>query len=504
MSDSSPKSRLPAAPRLTLHQAIRKLHPVSIHGSPATTFRGLTADSRCVKPGNIFIAIRGNTVDGHRFIQQSIAAGAVAIIADTPAPPSLVAHNATWIQVRNTAKALGALSSMVYGDPSRKMQLLAVTGTNGKTTVAHILYQLLTRTGFMTGFLGTTGYRYHRSSGLTNFTTPPPPRLQSILRAMHLSGMSHVSMEVSSHALSQERLHGIKIAVAGFTNLSRDHLDYHRSMESYGHAKARLFNDYAASACFNLDDPFGNELAEGCSLPSLTVSARGNSKANLYLSKLHVDISGSHAILRGIPDFEGLGISTGLVGPFNMENIIVALGMGYLAGGNPRLMVDALPDVTGAPGRLERVHGDPHIFVDYAHSPDALRNVLQTLNSMKKGRLICVFGAGGNRDIGKRPLMGETAASLADIVIVTSDNPRTEEPSRIIEDILAGANSASRFGKIHVEPDRRRAICLGVELATRDDILLLAGKGHENYQETATGRVHFDDREEIRKAIAIL
>lgn len=484
-----------------LRVILDSIHTVAREGALDGSVARLTYDSRQVEPDTLFVAVRGLWVDGHDYIDAAIAAGASAIVAET-APPADRPSHVTWLQVADSEVALGLAADAFYGRPSSSLKVLAVTGTNGKTTVGWLLWEMLDALGSRPGFVGTVEHRFAGVRRKTIFTTPPSADLHALLGEMRDAGCTHVALEASSHGLAQNRLAGLSVAVGGFTNLSRDHLDYHHTMEAYLAAKALLFRAFAPRACFNIDDPAGRRLAGDYAGETLTVSARGDASADLWLSELRLGLDGSSARLHGTGPAP-VELEMRLIGRHNVENAMVALGMASLAGVPPGDAISALAQVHGAPGRLEPVPGPRHVVVDYAHTPDALENVLEALRQLTDGRVICVFGAGGDRDPGKRPFMGEVAARLADLPVVTSDNPRTEEPRAIIHDILTGVPAEAR-GRLRVEPDRRAAIALGISLAEAEDVVLIAGKGHEDYQILGEERIHFDDREEAAAVLATL
>ncbi len=521
-------------PHPTPAELAQAVSPRATFGSAeamAAALTALTYDSRQVKPGAVFVAVRGLWVDGHAYIDAALQAGARAIIAETPPPGPLDGvPPVAWLQVDDGARALGLAADAFYGHPSRALDVLAVTGTNGKTTVAWLLHQLyealpapLRRCA---GLVGTVENRFAGVRRPTIFTTPPSADLHALLAEMRDAGCGVVALEASSHGLAQERLAGLRVAVAGFTNLSRDHLDYHETMEAYRDAKARLFRDLAQAAVFNVDDAVGRALARELAerrggARTLTVSPSGQQEADLMADGLTCDLDGSRLVLRGprlAAAREGapptLPWRLRLVGRHNVENALVALGMAHLQGVPLEAAARALEGAAGAPGRLERVPGPRNVIVDYAHTPDALANVLAAVRDVAPpaGRLLCVFGAGGDRDPGKRPEMGATVAAGADVVVVTSDNPRTEDPATIVAQVADGARAAGTRREpgedpatwLHVEVDRRAAIAWAVGQAGPEDVVLIAGKGHEDYQILGTERVPFSDREEAARAMAAL
>ncbi len=497
---SAPTTRTPA--RLsTLLSGV----PITALVGPDALVDHLCADSREVGPGGLFVAARGFLADGsvtpggHAFIAAARAAGVAAIVAETAPPPDLPA-TLTWAQVPDSAFALAMIAAAFHGHPARDVAVLATTGTNGKTTVSYLLYDVLRATGHRPGLLSTVELLIGSERLPTIFTTPPSPAFQALLARMRDEGCTHAVVEASSHGLHQHRMAAFEVAVGGFTNLSRDHLDYHATMAQYRAAKATLFDRLARAACFNVDDLAGAELAAAFSRgPKLTVSAKGDPAADVYAVDPTFDLDGCRATL--ITPAGELPLELRLIGAHNLENALVALGMLHLAGLPLADAVAALGQARGARGRLERVDGPRHVFVDYAHTPDALDSVLAGLRRLTAGRLICVFGAGGDRDTGKRPQMAAAAARHADLVVVTSDNPRTEDPAAIVADVAAGLPPAA--ARI-VEVDRRAAIAAALAAADPDDVVPIAGKGHEDYQIIGTTRHDFSDVEVARQAMEAL
>ncbi len=460
---------------------------------------GYTYDSRQVVAGSVFVAVSGLWVDGHDYVDQALAAGATLVIAESEPPASLNA-DVTWVQVKDSAQVLGEAADAFYGSPSSRMTAFAVTGTNGKTTVTSMIWEVLDVLGVRPGLVGTVEHRFGEVRRKTIFTTPPSADLHALLAEMQDAAVTHVALEASSHGLSQHRLAGARLDVAGFTNLTQDHLDYHQSMDAYFDAKARLFRELVERAVFNVDDPAGRRLADEMVAAGgriLTFSVNG-ADADLRATDITCRIDGARATV--VSPWGGLDLRLDLVGAHNVANALTTLGMLTLAEFDPHAVVAALRHVKGAAGRLEVVPGARHVLVDYAHTPDALDNVCSALRPLTEGRLIVVFGAGGDRDPGKRPQMGATVQRWADVALVTSDNPRTEAPGSIVEDILAGMTPGPQ---VVVELDRRAAIEAGIRLADGPgDVVLIAGKGHEDYQVLGADRVHFDDREEAARVLA--
>ena len=470
-------------------------------------------DSRLVKPGDTFVAVRGAASDGARFVPQALAAGAARIVSEEAPPPDLPAV-VEWERVPDSRAAAAALACEDAGHPSRRLSVVGVTGTNGKTTIANLVRRALEGCGVPCGLLSTIENDV-RPLALSapvpaHNTTPGPVELQGLFRDALAGGCRAVSMEVSSHALDQRRADGTRLACAVFTNLTQDHLDYHRTMEAYYAAKRRLFLELAPRASVvNADDEWGARLlgelpgAVGDAAPRVLWSYGFTAGCDLRIRNLSLGPRGS-AFDLALPGGRGeAAIRTALLGRHNALNLAAAFGAALSFGLDPAAIAAALSAAPPVRGRLEpvRVPGSPAaFFVDYAHTPDALRNVLRTLRELTRARLFAVFGAGGDRDRGKRPLMGEACAELADELVVTSDNPRSEDPGAIIRDVLAGIPDAMR-AHAAVEPDRRTALRRAVAMANREgDVVLVAGKGHEDYQIFADRTVHFDDREELLAA----
>lgn len=459
----------------------------------------VTADSRAVTPGSLFVALprrpeAGFRHDGHDFIAAAVAAGAAAVVgcdpdrvADAGGRPVLLVDDPRWLLPR--------LAARFYGDASQALQLVGVTGTNGKTTTCYLLDQILVACGWRTVLAGTVETRLAGEARPAQTTTPDPVSLQRMWREAVERGVRGGCMEVSSHALDQHRVDATRFEVAVFTNLTQDHLDYHSSLEAYFEAKARLFapdeHGWAPRAVVNLDDPAGRRLLERGLRQPLTFGL--DAAADVHPGGLTGDASGSRFEV-----FTPAGSwhqSLRLPGRFNVANALAALAAALALGLDLPTCAAALERAHGAPGRLDRVDlGQPFgVFVDYAHTPDALENVLRAARGFCAGALVCVFGCGGDRDRGKRPQMGRIAATLADRVVVTSDNPRTEPPEAVIADILAGIEPTLP-ATVDVEPDRRAAIGLALARAEPHDIVVIAGKGHEDYQILGTTKVDFDDR----------
>ena len=460
-------------------------------------------DSRRVVPGALFAAICGHRIDGHTFVPDALARGAAALLVQRPlaAPvPVLVSPD-----VRRT---LAQMAAAFYGRASERLFVVGVTGTNGKTTTAYLVEGVLAAAGHRVGVVGTIDYHYGAKTVANPVTTPESLDLQRILAEMDAAGVTHVIMEVSSHALDQHRVEAVCFDVGVFTNLTQDHLDYHADMAAYWRCKRRLFTEllphgpkaHRGAAVVNIDDPHGRELAAELTLPCLTCGTAACSR--IRPASWNVTTTGLAARLD--TPAGPIDIASPLVGRHNLDNVMAAVGCGILAGAAPAAIARGIAAVPRVAGRLERVP-DPlgrHVYVDYAHTPDALKNVLSALRPLATGRLVCVFGCGGDRDRGKRPLMGEIVARLSDLAVVTSDNPRSESPLSIIEQILPGLRRCQATDRWLVEPDRATAIERALALARPGDTVLIAGKGHETYQILADRTIRFDDREVVRRALA--
>jgi len=455
---------------------------------------GVTSDSRQVAPGSVFVAIRGGSQDGHQFIADVQERGACLVVGEDLAPRGL---QIPYLKVADPRKALAELASSFFDHPSRSLLMIGVTGTSGKTTTTYLLEAILTAAGHRVGVIGTVNFRFGSRIFPSTHTTPGAVELQGLLAEMKKAGCTAVVMEVSSHALKQERTAQIAFDGVLFTNLSPEHLDFHPDMEDYFQSKAVLFTslmDFSMAqgkkpvGTVNEEDDYGLRLASG-SFQVTRFNTRG----------LHVSLEG----IRG--EVNGIQIESGLTGGFNCSNISGAVNLAQLLKVDRAAIQKGVAGLPGVPGRLERVLNSRgvHVWVDYAHKPDALEKVLKTLRSIKKShRLITVFGCGGDRDRKKRPVMGRIAITYSDFVFVTSDNPRTENPQTIIEEILEGVSGAGENYKVEV--DRKRAIFQAIHMAKANDLVLIAGKGHEDYQILGTQKIHFDDREIATEAFQTL
>ena len=465
-----------------------------------TLIRELTLDSRKVRPGDLFLAVPGYQQDGRVHIADAIAHGAAAIAYEAEGAAKMTAASAELVPVRNLAGQLSAIAGRFYGEPSRGLHLVGVTGTNGKTSVTYLIAQALDRLGERCGIIGTLGTGFHGELVLGQHTTPDAIGVQANLASLRKQGARAVAMEVSSHGLAQGRVAALAFDVAVFTNLSRDHLDYHGSMEAYGEVKARLF-DMPGLGCrvINLDDALGRSLAQEHPDSRLITYSLEDASAYLYCPEARLDDSGIHARLV-TPQGER-SLRSPLLGRFNVSNVLAAVGA--LLGMNYALdeVLAVLQGIDGPAGRMQRLGGGdrPLVVVDYAHTPDALEKVLVALRPHARGQLLCLFGCGGDRDRGKRSLMAQVAERLADRVTVTDDNPRNEDPQQILDDIRAGFSTPEQALFV---PGRAVAIARCIESASIDDVVLLAGKGHEDYQEIKGERLPFSDLEQASTALA--
>ena len=466
----------------------------------ATLIRELTLDSRKVRPGDLFLAVPGLQHDGRRHIADAISRGAAAIAYEAEGAAHMTAESAVLVPVRRLAEQLSAIAGRFYGEPSRSLHLVGVTGTNGKTSVTYLVAQALDRMGERCGIIGTLGTGFHGELELGQHTTPDPIGVQANLANLRKQGARAVAMEVSSHGLDQGRVAALAFDVAVFTNLSRDHLDYHGSMEAYGEVKARLLKMPGLSCrVVNIDDTFGRVLAAQQLDSRLITYSLEDASAYLYCPEVRLDDDGIHARL--VTPQGQRALRSPLLGRFNVSNVLAAVGA--LLGMNYPLdeILAVLPDIEGPVGRMQRLGGGdrPLVVVDYAHTPDALEKVLGALRPHTRGKLLCLFGCGGDRDRGKRALMAEVAERLADRVVVTDDNPRNEDPSQILSEIRAGFTHPEQAAFI---PGRAEAIANCIGGSELDDVVLLAGKGHEDYQEIKGERTPFSDLDQAALALA--
>ena len=482
---------------LPLFSLLTDVNVLAQHGSADVPVAGLTLDSRQAGPGMLFCALRGTAADGHNFIEKAVALGAAVVLCETL--PAALNPTVTYVQVPDSAAALGLVASAFYGHPSRQLKLVGITGTNGKTTCATLLHKLLRELGYHCGLLSTVQNQIDETVIPSTHTTPNAIRLNELLAEMVAAGCTHACMEVSSHAVAQHRIGGLRFAGGVFTNLTHDHLDYHGTLANYRDAKKGFFDALprAAFALTNADDRNGAVMLQNSPARRETYSLRSGATFRARL----VDNSLAGLLL----EIDHREVHFRLIGVFNAYNLLAVYGAAVLLGEDATEALTVLSGLTTAPGRFEPVTVPGQAItglVDYAHTPDALENVLQTLHQTRRPgqRLITVVGCGGNRDAAKRPVMARLAAQLSDATILTADNPRDEDPLEILRQMEAGLVPPA---DAHVQTiaDRRTAIQAAVALARPGDLVLLAGKGHETYQEIKGVKTHFDDREELRAAL---
>jgi len=492
-------------------------NPAGDRGSaPGPDIASVHYRSQEVTPGGLFVAIAGRKADGHDFIEDAFRRGAAAALTQRPA-----GRGGMTIQVADTRRALADVAARFYRQPSERLTVIGITGTNGKTTTAYLVESVLAEAGFSVGVIGTINYRYAGVSHANPVTTPESLDLQRILAEMATAGVTHAVMEVSSHAIAQGRIRNCWLDAAVFTNISQDHLDFHGDMQTYWDCKQRLFTEHLtdgpkadrATAVINCSQPEGAALAAGLTCRKIRLG--GDRSSQIHAESAACDLTGIRA--RVVTPRGEIAVRSRLVGKHNVENILCAVGAAEALGLPKEAVsagIDRMPQV---PGRLEAIENDTgrFVYVDYAHTPDALENVLAAIGQLAGGRVITVFGCGGDRDRGKRPLMGAIAARHSDLAIVTSDNPRTEDPMGIIAEIESGIRplglpalsaaalaNGNQSGGYAIEPDRRRAIALAIGTARPGDTVLIAGKGHETYQIVGTTTISFDDRQEALRALA--
>ena len=500
----------------TLQDIAAQVKGASIDGQPDLAIQDIEHDSRKVQAGTLFVCIPGVHTDGHMFIPQAVRAGAVAVLstkkrADIEAMSIQLPDTVAVLTVPELDAALDVMVPYFHDYPARSMRVIGITGTNGKTTTSYITRGILRAAGYKVGLIGTIKIMVEEESFPIHNTTPDVVELQHILATMRDRGMDYVVMEVSSHALAQGRVSGIEFDTCVFTNLTQDHLDYHKTFENYRLAKAKLFDlvsqpgtKQGKTAVVNIDDESGKVMLDHAHCDHITYGIEH--EADLQATDIDVLASGAHFTLRSDAfGAAGMKLSLHITGIFNVYNVMSAVGAALAEHIAPDVIARVLADFHSVPGRFELVDAgqDFSIIVDYAHTPDGVENVLKTARQIAKRHIIAVFGCGGDRDRTKRPIMGRLAAELADVVIATSDNPRSENPEAILREVEAGVKE--KIGNKHHEciPDRRTAIRRAVELAQPDDIVVILGKGHEDYQILADRTIHFDDREEARAAVAL-
>ena len=482
---------------MRLQELLKNIKPVTIVGDVETEITGVNIDSRRIKEGHLFIAMRGTQVDGHKFIPKAIEQGARAVLCEEM--PATLADGVTYVRVESTEDAAGKAATIFYGDPSRRLKLVGVTGTNGKTTIATLLYNMFRKMGHKCGLLSTVCNYIEGEAIPADHTTPDPIELNELMGRMADAGCEYAFMECSSHAIAQKRISGLKFAGGIFTNLTRDHLDYHKTFENYRNAKKAFFDGLpkTAFAITNADDKNGMVMVQNCKAQVKTYSTRQMADFRGRILECHFE--GMYL------EIDGHEVGVQFIGKFNVSNLLAVYGAARMLGKAPDDILVVMSTLHSVSGRLEPVHSPEGYtaIVDYAHTPDALANVLNAIHEVlnKKGHVITVCGAGGNRDKGKRPLMAQEAVRQSDKVIITSDNPRFEEPQAIIDDMMAGLTAQQRKNVVTIV-DRKEAIRTACMMAQKGDVILVAGKGHENYQEIKGVKHHFDDKEVLRDIFA--
>ena len=479
---------------MKLIELLKNVEVLNTFGETEVEITGVNIDSRRIEAGHLFVAIPGTQTDGHKFIPKAIELGAAAILCERM--PEEHVEGVTYVVVESTESVVGIVATQFFGDPSRKLKLVGVTGTNGKTTIATLLYNMFRKFGHKCGLLSTVCNYIEDEAIPADHTTPDPIELNRLLAKMVEAGCEYAFMECSSHAIAQKRIGGLKFAGGLFTNLTRDHLDYHKTVENYRDAKKAFFDglEKDAFAITNADDKNGLYMVQNTKAQVKTYSIRSMADFKAKIIECHFE--GMYL------DINGKEVGVQFIGKFNVSNLLAVYGAAVMLGKQPEDILVILSTLKSVSGRLEPIHSPEGYtaIVDYAHTPDALENVLNTINEVLngKGKVITVCGAGGNRDKGKRPIMAQTAAKLSDKVIITSDNPRFEEPQDIINDMLAGLDN-KQMKKVVSIVDRKEAIRTASMMAEKGDVILIAGKGHEDYQEIKGVKHHFDDREIVRE-----
>lgn len=479
----------------SLSDLLSAIEVEQIIGSDSKEITSLECDSRKIKLGSLFVAVRGYNVDGHKFIPLVTLAGAAAIVCEEL--PERLESNVTYIKVTNSAVALGFLASQWWGNPSRKLHLVGVTGTNGKTTTATLIYEMARMMGYKAGLLSTVCNYIDSEAVPTNQTTPDPLTLNELLHRMVVAGCTYAAMEVSSHAAHQHRIAGLKFVGGVFTNLTRDHLDYHKTVEAYLSAKKSFFDNLSsdAFALTNIDDKVGLVMLQNCDAKRRTYSLRAN--ADFMGRVIESRLDGT------LMSFNGHEVETLFTGRYNAYNLTAVYGTATMLGWDAEKILVDMSRLVPVAGRFQTIHSPAGVtaVVDYAHTPDAVVNVLQAIREVTghDHNIITVVGAGGNRDKGKRPIMAREAAMRSDRVVLTSDNPRDEEPEEILREMEAGLDTPELRANVLSITDRKEAIRTAVMLAKAGDVVLIAGKGHENYQEVKGVKHHFDDCEVVKE-----
>lgn len=479
---------------MKLNELLKNVEVLNILGDAEVEITGVNIDSRQVGNGHLFVAIPGTQTDGHKFIPKAIEQGAAAILCEYF--PNRREPGITYIAVESTEDCVGEVATQFYGDPSKKIKLIGVTGTNGKTTIATLLYNMFRKFGHKCGLLSTVCNYIEDQAIPTNHTTPDPIELNMLLAQMVDAGCEYAFMECSSHAIAQKRIGGLNFAGGIFTNLTRDHLDYHGTFENYRNAKKAFFDGLSkeAFAITNIDDKNGTFMVQNCNAQIKTYSTQTMADFKAKIIECHFE--GMYI------EINGKEVGVQFIGKFNVSNLLAVYGAAVMLGKNPDDILVILSTLKSVNGRLDPIRSPEGYtaIVDYAHTPDALENVLNAIHEVLdgKGKVITVCGAGGNRDKGKRPLMAQEAVKQSDKVIITSDNPRFEEPQDIIDDMLAGLD-CKQMKKVISIVDRREAIRTACMMAQKGDVVLIAGKGHEDYQEIQGIKHHFDDKEVVKE-----
>lgn len=485
---------------MLLQDVLYKVALRSVNGSTAVNIKEVQIDSRKVKQGSLFVAVKGTAADGHLFIDKAIADGAIAVVCETL--PEVLTGNVVYVQVENSAAAAGMMAHNFFGKPSERLKLVGVTGTNGKTTIATLLYKLFTRLGYTCGLISTVENKIGEQVIPATHTTPDAVRLNALLGQMADEGCTHVFMETSSHAVHQHRVTGLQYAGGVFSNITHDHLDYHKTFDEYIRVKKAFFDSLSSSAfaISNADDKRGQVMLQNTVARKYYYSLR--TVADFKGKILDNSLAGLQMTVNDVE------VHFRLIGEFNAYNLLAVFGAAICLGEEKQTVLTALSMLTGAEGRFDYIVSPREkviAIVDYAHTPDALLNVLATIKKLKKGfeQVITVVGCGGDRDKTKRPVMAEVACEHSDKAIFTSDNPRSEDPGQIIRDMEAGLPAASKRKYISIT-DRKEAIKTAVSLAKPEDIILVAGKGHEKYQEVKGVKNHFDDKEIVKEIFELL
>ena len=483
---------------MKLKDLLSRISPLEIIGNDDIDIKGINIDSRRIESGHLFVAMRGTQVDGHKFIPKAIEQGAVAVLCEEVTEQQ---DGVTYVKVSDCEDCVGKVATTFYGNPTATLKLVGVTGTNGKTTIATLLYNMFRKMGHKCGLLSTVCNYVDGEAYPTDHTTPDPIELNQLLAKMVDAGCEYAFMECSSHAIAQKRIGGLTFAGGLFTNLTRDHLDYHKTFENYRDAKKKFFDDLPknAFAITNADDKNGMYMVQNTKATVKNYSTRTMADFTAHIIECHFE--GMYL------EMDGHEVGVQFIGKFNVSNLLAVYGAARMLGKQPEEILIVMSTLKSVAGRLEPIRSSEGYtaVVDYAHTPDALENVLNAIHEVmegKEGKIITVCGAGGNRDKGKRPLMAQEAVKQSDKVIITSDNPRFEEPQDIINDMLAGL-SAQQMKKVISIVDRREAIKTACMLAQKGDVILVAGKGHEDYQDVKGVKHHFDDREECRKAMGV-